>query len=86
MTPVFQFSLVAFAWALHAPAALAQAPARALQAISGDSFVTNIRTLASDEFEGRGPGTAGEAKTTAFLQKEFARLGLKPGNPNGSYF
>ena len=55
-------------------------------AISGDAFVANIRTLASDEVEGRGPGTAGEAKTIAFLQREFARLGLKPGNPNGSYF
>jgi Zn-dependent M28 family amino/carboxypeptidase len=49
------------------------------------SFVANIKTLASDDFEGRGPGTAGEAKTIAFLEREFKKLGLKPGNPNGTY-
>jgi hypothetical protein len=79
-------SFLALACSLAAPAAMAQAPAKALQAISGESFVANIKTLASDDFEGRGPGTAGDAKTTAFLQREFAKLGLKPGNPNGSYF
>ncbi len=83
MTPI---RLLALACSLAAPFAFAQAPSKALQAISGESFVANIRTLASDEFEGRGPGTAGDTKTTAFLQREFARLGLKPGNPNGTFY
>ncbi|MFO6446615.1 M28 family metallopeptidase [Erythrobacter sp. NE805] len=39
-----------------------------------------VRTLASDEFEGRAPGSAGEAKTIAYLSERFAAVGLKPGN------
>ena len=42
-------------------------------------------TLASDEFEGRAPGSAGEDKTVAYLEAQFERLGLKPGNGD-SYF
>jgi Zn-dependent M28 family amino/carboxypeptidase len=36
--------------------------------------------LASDEFEGRMPGTIGEAKTIALLTERFKAAGLKPGN------
>jgi Zn-dependent M28 family amino/carboxypeptidase len=42
------------------------------------------RTLASDEFEGRAPGTVGEEKTLAYLIQEFTRAGLQPGN-HGSW-
>jgi len=48
--------------------------------IDEDQFRSGVRTLASDEFEGRRPGTAGEEKTVAFITAEFRRLGLKPGN------
>jgi Zn-dependent M28 family amino/carboxypeptidase len=41
--------------------------------------------LASDEFEGRAPASAGEEKTVAYLEREFRALGLKPGNPDGTY-
>ncbi|MGX7927446.1 M28 family metallopeptidase [Tsuneonella sp. HG094] len=40
--------------------------------------------LASDEFEGRAPGTPGEEKTIAYLIEQFQKAGLKPGN-NGSW-
>jgi Zn-dependent M28 family amino/carboxypeptidase len=43
-------------------------------------FRYGVRVLASDEFEGRKPGTAGEQKTVTFLVDQFKRLGLKPGN------
>ena len=43
-----------------------------------------VQALASDAFEGRAPGTAGEEKTIALLVDEFTRLGLRPGN-NGSW-
>ena len=43
-------------------------------------------TLASDAFEGRAPGTPGEEKTIAYLAAEFKKLGLLPGNPDGTYF
>jgi Zn-dependent M28 family amino/carboxypeptidase len=47
---------------------------------------TIVRTLASDTFEGRGPGTAGEAKTIQYLAEQFRLLGLEPGGPDGSWF
>jgi Zn-dependent M28 family amino/carboxypeptidase len=47
------------------------------------SLVT--RSLASDEFEGRGPGTPGEGRTIAYLTEQFRQLGLEPGGPNGSW-
>jgi Zn-dependent M28 family amino/carboxypeptidase len=43
------------------------------------------RVLASDAFEGRAPGTAGEDRTIAYLSKTFAALGLKPAGDNGGW-
>ncbi len=40
----------------------------------------DIRTLASDDYQGRRPGTAGEEKTVSLLTEQFKKLGLKPGN------
>lgn len=44
-----------------------------------------VRTLASDEYEGRAPGTAGETKTVAYLTESFRALGLEPGGENGGW-
>jgi Zn-dependent M28 family amino/carboxypeptidase len=43
-------------------------------------FRDHVRVLASDDFEGRRPGTPGEEKTVAYLVDQFRKLGLKPGN------
>jgi Zn-dependent M28 family amino/carboxypeptidase len=43
-------------------------------------FGEHVRILASDEFEGRAPGTIGEEKTVEYLKAQFERMGLKPGN------
>ena len=40
-----------------------------------------MRTLSSDEFEGRGPGTHGETLSIAYISRAFAALGLEPGVP-----
>ncbi|MBD8527933.1 M28 family metallopeptidase [Pseudomarimonas arenosa] len=48
--------------------------------ISGEDFAEHVRMLSSDEFAGRAPGTIGEQKTVAYLEDQFKRLGLKPGN------
>ncbi len=40
----------------------------------------HIARLASDEFGGRKPGTAAEKITLDYLEAEFRKLGLKPGN------
>ena len=39
-----------------------------------------VRTLSSDAFEGRAPGSAGEAKTVAYMVEQFRKAGLQPGN------
>ncbi|MBX3713213.1 MAG: M28 family peptidase [Lysobacter sp.] len=49
-------------------------------AIDPADFAEHVRVLASDEFEGRAPGTPGEEKTVAYLKAQFERMGLKPGN------
>src|SRR5262249_28825419 len=50
-----------------------------------NNILADIRVLASDSFEGRAPGTAGERLTVAYLTNQFKQMGLKPGNPDGSY-
>ena len=44
-----------------------------------------VKMLASDAFEGRNPGTAGEEKTVAYLIDRFKALGLEPGGPDGQW-
>ena len=53
--------------------------------ISTDNMSETVRVLASDEFEGRAPGTEGEAKTVAYLIERFSGLGLEPGGRNGEW-
>lgn len=70
-----------------APAAAADAAslAPALGSITADDLLRHTSTLASDKFEGRAPGTAGEERTVAYLTEQFRAMGLAPGNPDGSY-
>jgi Zn-dependent M28 family amino/carboxypeptidase len=60
-------------------------PKAALDSISANRMLQNIKTLSSDEFEGRGPGSRGEERTVDFLTKQFKDIGLEPGNPDGTY-
>jgi Zn-dependent M28 family amino/carboxypeptidase len=39
----------------------------------------HIKVLSSDAFEGRGPATAGETKTVAYISQQFKAVGLQPG-------
>ncbi len=57
----------------------------ALQSISTEDMLEHIRTLSSDEFEGRSVGTHGGELTMDYLVAEFQRIGLAPGNPDGTY-
>jgi Zn-dependent M28 family amino/carboxypeptidase len=54
-------------------------------AIDAGDFVEHVKTLSSDAFEGRGPGTAGEDKSVEYIKAQMERIGLKPGN-NGQWF
>ncbi len=77
------------AWGLGACAATAPEPrkelAPALASLSADDLMRHVRVLASDEFEGRSPGTEGDRKTVEYLVSEFRALGLEPGNPDGTF-
>ena len=57
----------------------------ALEAITPDGLLAHIKILASDEFEGRAPGTKGEELSVNYVTDQFKQIGLKPGNPDGSY-
>lgn len=46
--------------------------------ISTDSLQSYVKTLASDAFEGRAPGTAGGHLATVYVQQKFAEYGLEP--------
>ncbi|MCL4522877.1 MAG: peptidase M28, partial [Acidobacteria bacterium] len=61
------------------------APDAALKAFSAGSVLNHIKKLASDEFEGRAPGSKGEELTVKYLSEQFRALGLAPGNPDGTY-
>ncbi|WP_027864220.1 M28 family metallopeptidase [Massilia alkalitolerans] len=56
----------------------------AAQAADGPRFdpkrlAQDVKTLSSDEFEGRGPNTAGETRTVDYLVQQFKAAGLQPG-------
>src|SRR5919205_603302 len=57
----------------------------ALDSINSDDLLRHIKELASDPYEGRGPGTRGEELSVKYITEQFQRLGLKPGNPDGTY-
>src|SRR5690606_10631532 len=44
-----------------------------------------VEVLASDQFEGRAPGSPGGEKTVAFIKDQFERIGLQPGF-DGSWY
>jgi Zn-dependent M28 family amino/carboxypeptidase len=74
----------------EAPAATTSTPATKIAVAdmpkaTADGILQHIKVLSSDDFQGRAPGTPGEEKTVAYLESEFKKLGLKPGNSDGTY-
>ncbi len=66
-------------------ASLIATTAHAAPPISPERMSADVKVLASDAFEGRGPGTAGEKKTLDWLVAKLKALGLQPGAANGSW-
>ncbi|MCW0386939.1 hypothetical protein NB722_001478 [Xanthomonas sacchari] len=67
-------SLLALALSGASLAAPPPAPTFDTKRLSAD-----VKTLASDAYEGRAPGSAGEEKTVAYLSAQFQAAGLQPG-------
>jgi Zn-dependent M28 family amino/carboxypeptidase len=53
--------------------------------IDASTILDRIKVLSSDEYEGRAPGTTGEDLTVRYLEEQFKKLGLKPGNTDSTY-
>ena len=82
-----KFVLVAIAFALSACAKepTGPIPVKDLPNINADLALADIKKLASDEFEGRAPGSKGEELTVQYLTEQFKAAGLEPGNPDGTW-
>jgi Zn-dependent M28 family amino/carboxypeptidase len=78
-------AFVAAATSLFAVDELALRLEPALEAVTPDALLAHIKVLASDPFEGRAPGTKGEELSVKYISEQFEKIGLKPGNPNGTY-
>ena len=50
-----------------------------------DAVLAHTKVLSSDEFQGRAPGTRGEELTVNYLVEQFRKMGLKPGNSDGTF-
>jgi Zn-dependent M28 family amino/carboxypeptidase len=84
---MFKRSLaLAAALALTSGLAFAKPPAKSPSGpIDPARLSATVKTLASDAFEGRAPGSPGEAKTIAYLIARFKALGLKPAGEHGGW-
>jgi hypothetical protein len=67
------------------PAASGAVERAAAAAVTQEVIARHTVELASDRYEGRFPGTRGEELAVGYIEGEMRRLGLAPGNPDGTY-
>jgi Zn-dependent M28 family amino/carboxypeptidase len=60
-------------------------PIGQLPAIDVDAVLAHTKVLSSDEYAGRAPGTKGEDLSVRYIEDQFKKIGLKPGNTDGTY-
>ena len=53
--------------------------------VDAAAVLAHTKTLASDAFEGRAPGSRGETKSVAYIVDQFKKMGLTVGNTDGSF-
>jgi Zn-dependent M28 family amino/carboxypeptidase len=80
MLPIAMTVVIAAGCGKPGPVAMAQLPD-----IDAAAVLAHTKVLSSDEFEGRAPGTKGEDLTVNYLVDQFTKIGLKPGNTDGTY-
>ena len=56
------------------------------QPIGEADLLRHIEILASDDFEGREPGTIGENKTVNYIASQWSATGLEAAGENGSWY
>ena len=82
---VLAFQGTATAPAKTAAAKLTSAERKASERVKLETIREITTALSSKEFEGRGTGQPGADKAAQYMADRFAKLGLKPAGPNGSY-
>src|SRR4051794_41562452 len=65
------------------PLLVAAAPLPLAPKVDTQRMSDMTRVLASDEFQGRAPGSPGEEKTIPYLVSQFKEAGLEPAGENG---
>ncbi len=67
------------------PFAVAQEATASFTAIDPDQLTQTVRTSASEQFEGRAPGTVGEERIIGYLIGRLHAMGLEPGGEGGTW-
>ncbi|MBV8757978.1 MAG: M20/M25/M40 family metallo-hydrolase [Deltaproteobacteria bacterium] len=65
---------------------LASRAAPAVKQLDPAQLERDTKYLASDELEGREPGTPGGRKAEDYIAKRYAEIGLQPAGDHGTYF
>ena len=63
----------------------ANPPHEAMESIRADEAFEHVRVLASDEYEGRGVGTAGDAKAVEYIVGHLKKWKLAPAGKDGGF-
>src|SRR5688572_17461615 len=80
--------LLLFVFLFSATAGMAQKkgkPANYAKTITAGDLKKHLYIVAGAEMEGRETATEGQRKAAAYIENEFRRIGLQPGN-NGSFY
>jgi Zn-dependent M28 family amino/carboxypeptidase len=88
-TRILSLALIVFAVACRSEPLTAPAPTLsgpALNEITDAVIKEHVKTLSSDEFEGRAPSTKGGALAAQYLADELKSIGIEPAGENGTYF
>jgi len=85
MHRVILCAALVLAWRILAATPATTGTAGAGESITAEDLMRHIKVLSSDEFEGRAPASVGEELTVRYLTNQFKRIGLKPGNPDGTF-
>src|SRR5437763_7138205 len=86
MRRLISLALTFAALPLRAQTAAPAPVARALRAFSKDALAAHDRFLASDQLEGRGPGTSSHKVAEQYIAAQFESYGHQPAGDNGTYY
>ena len=78
-------SLTALALMLTPAPVFAQEAAQNTSTINEANLVETVKTLTTEIFEGRAPGTKGEDVTIGYLVGRLEAMGLEPAGPDGQW-